>query len=286
MKIKICFFIFSLQFLLYSCDPVKYYQSQIPKYSDEVTVDPQNYFAVGFVLNIEDFQENENIYFIITLDEDDAKNDAENIDYMINFESTFDITEETTLTEFLYLERVDYYMIEHSRTSFYFKTSKENPNAKFFKFVIKSKTYFNSYIGFENIDKEEFEKETEEDNSFEKKFIIYACIFVVVFILVAVLGSIFSRKKSRKTASVLAMQQQMYGQQMYSQPQIYGQQMYGQQMNEQQQMIGQQGINEENNMNSVVQNNQTNPTPTNQNEISPMNKVDQNNQTNEKSPKS
>ena len=286
MKIKICFFIFSLQFLLYSCDPVKYYQSQIPKYSDEVTVDPQNYFAVGFVLNIEDFQEGEYIYFRITLDKDDAKDDAENIDYMMNFESTFDITEDTTLTEFLYLERVDYYMIENSRTSFYFKTSKENPNAKFFKFVIKSKTYFNSYIGFENIDKEEFEKETEEDNSFEKKFIIYACIFVVVFILVAVLGSIFSRKKSRKTASVLAMQQQMYGQQMYSQPQIYGQQMYGQQMNEQQQMIDQQGINEENNMNSAVQNNQTNPTPTNQNEISPMNKVDQNNQTNEKSPKS
>ena len=57
-------------------------------------------------------------------------------------------------------------------------------------------------------------------------------------------------------------------------------------MNEQQQMIDQQGINQENNMNSVVQNNQTNPTPTNQNEISPMNKVDQNNQTNEKSPKS
>ena len=51
-------------------------------------------------------------------------------------------------------------------------------------------------------------------------------------------------------------------------------------MNEQQQMIDQQGINTENNMNSVAQNNQPNPTPTNQNEISPMNKVDQNNQTN------
>ena len=56
----------------------------------------------------------------------------------------------------------------------------------------------------------------------------------------------------------IPMQQQMYGQQMYSQPQIYGLQMYGQQMNEQQQMIDQQGINQENNMNSVVQNNQTN----------------------------
>ncbi len=285
MKIKICFFIFSLQFLLYSCDPVKYYQSQIPKYSDEVTVDPQNYFAVGFVLNIEDFQENEYIYFRITLDKDDAKDDAENIDYMTNFESTFDITEETTLTEFLYLERVDFYMTKNSRTSFYFQTTKDNADSKFFKFVIKSKTFFKSNIGFKNGEKEEFEKET-EDFGADYHLIIFITLFVVIFLLI--LSPVFCLCccGSKKSATVIPMQQQMIGQQMYSQPQIYGQQMYGQQMNEQQQMIDQQGINEENNMNSVVQNNQTNPTPTNQNEISPMNKVDQNNQTNEKSPKS
>ena len=124
MKIKICFFIFSLQFLLYSCDPVKYYQSQIPKYSDEVTVNPKNYLAaIGFVLNIEDFQEGEYIYFRITLDKDDAKDDAENIDYMTNFESTFDITEETTFTEFSNIERKRLAVTKSTRTSFYFETT-------------------------------------------------------------------------------------------------------------------------------------------------------------------
>jgi hypothetical protein len=250
---------------------------------DEGTVEPQNYFAVGFVLNIEDFQENENIYFIITLDEDDAKNDAENIDYMMNFESTFDITEDTTLTEFKTVERKDISVTKNSRTTFYFETTKYNSN--FLKFIIKSKDLFkSSNIGFKNTETEESEK---EGKSVYITLAIVFSIFAFILILIIVLGCCLGgRKVGIGRVYPIPMQQQMYGQQMYSQPQIYGQQMYGQQMNEQQQMIGQQGINEENNMNSVVQNNQTNPTPTNQNEISPMNKVEQNNQTNEKSPKS
>ena len=140
MKIKICFFIFSLQFLLYSCDPVKYYQSIINKYSDEVTVNPKNYLAVGFVLNIEDFQENENIYFKITLNERDAKDDAENLDFLINFESTFDITEETTFTEFSNIERKRLAVTKSTRTSFYFETTKYNSN--FFKIYYKIKRSF------------------------------------------------------------------------------------------------------------------------------------------------
>ena len=272
MKIKICFFIFSLQFLLYSCDPVKYYQSQIPKYSDEVTVDPQNYFAVGFVLNIEDFQENENIYFIITLDEDDAKNDAENIDYMINFESTFDITEDTTFTEFSNIERKTISVTKNTRTSFYFQTTKENPNSNFLKFVIKSKTIFKSNIGFKNTEKDESEKDQSGKNDSEKEesekklnnistiLIIFFCVFAFIIILVVVIFCCLALKKAGKTGLyAISMDQQIYAQQMYTQPQIYGQQiyvqqMYGQQMNDQQQMIDQQGINAENNMNNVVQN--------------------------------
>jgi hypothetical protein len=262
---------------------VKYYQSIINKYSDEVTVNPKNYLAVGFVLNIEDFQENENIYFKITLNERDAKDDAENLDFLINFESTFDITEETTFTEFSNIERKRLAVTKSTRTSFYFETTKYNSN--FLKFIIKSKDLFkSSNIGFKNTETEESEK---EGKSVYITLAIVFSIFAFILILIIVLGCCLGgRKVGIGRVYPIPMQQQMYGQQMYSQPQIYGQQMYGQQMNEQQQMIDQQGINQENNMNTVVQNNQTNPTPTNQNEISPMNKVEQNNQTNEKSPKS
>ena len=45
MKIKICFFIVFLQFILYSCEPVKYFPNLIEKYSDEKTVLPNNYYA-------------------------------------------------------------------------------------------------------------------------------------------------------------------------------------------------------------------------------------------------
>ena len=61
MKVKIFFLIFSLQFILYSCFTVKYYNSLIKKYADEVKVTTGNYIAVGFVLDISEFKKKDPI---------------------------------------------------------------------------------------------------------------------------------------------------------------------------------------------------------------------------------
>ena len=274
MKIKICFFIVFLQFILYSCEPVKYFPNLIEKYSDEKTVLPNNYYAAGFVLDIKDFEVNEKIYFKINLRE----SDTDDVKYMINFESTFDITEDTTLTEFKTVERKKISVTKDSRTTFYFETTKEDSNLNFLKFVAYANDGFGSSIGFKNTKKDESESEM-------KTVIILIAVFFSVFAIVIIASIIsccfFSRRKRQSQGIyALSMQQrygqpqmygqQMYGQQMYGQPQIYGQQMYGQQMYGQQQMNGENGINTENNMNTVVDNNNQ-PKPINQNEVSPMN---------------
>jgi hypothetical protein len=269
MKIKICFFIVSLQFILYSCEPVKYFPTLIEKYSDEKTVLPGNYYAAGFVLDIKDFEVNEKIYFKITLHESDTNG----LKQIINFESTFDITEDTTLTSFTNIDRKDISVTTNSRKTFYFETTKEDPNLNFLKFVAYSNNGFGSSIGFKNTKKDESESEM-------KTVIILIAVFFSVFAIVIIASIIsccfFSRRKRQSQGIyALSMQQrygqpQMYGQQMYGQPQIYGQQMYGQQMYGQQQMNGENGINTENNMNTVVDNNNQ-PKPINQNEVSPMN---------------
>ena len=59
MKIKIFYLIFLLKFVFYSCTSVLYYSELIKKYSNEVTLDPQSYQVVGFILDISAFKENE-----------------------------------------------------------------------------------------------------------------------------------------------------------------------------------------------------------------------------------
>ena len=273
MKIKICFFIVSLQFILYSCEPVKYYPNLIEKYSDEKTVLPNNYYAAGFVLDIKDFEVNEKIYFKINFHERDD-NDLQNI---VHFESTFDITEETKLSEFTNVKKKDLSVITNSRKNLYFETTKNDPNLNFLKFVVYSSNGFFSDIRFKNTKKDESESE-------KKKTIILLAIFFSVFFIIIVVSIIsccfFSRRK-RQTHGIYALSmQQMYGQQTYGpqtfDQQMYGQQMYGQQMygqpqmTGQQQMPGQNGINTENNMNTVVDNNNQ-PNTIKQNEVSPMN---------------
>ena len=182
--------------------------------------------------------------------------------YRINFESTFDITEDTTLTEFKTVERKKISVTKDSRTTFYFETTKEDSNLNFLKFVAYANDGFGSSIGFKNTKKDESESEM-------RTVIILLAVFFSVFAIVIIASIIsccfFSRRK-RQSQGIYALSMQ----QRYGQPQMYGQQMYGQQMYGQQQMNGENGINTEKNMNTVVDNNNQ-PKPINQNEVSPMN---------------
>ncbi len=128
MKIKIFYLIFLLKFVFYSCTSVLYYSELIKKYSDEVKADPPLYQGVGFILDISDFTENEQIYFRISLNEKDTIDEDYNLEYYINFESTFDITEETSLDDFQSIERKETSDSESSKSYFYFETTKNNPN--------------------------------------------------------------------------------------------------------------------------------------------------------------
>ena len=278
MKIKIFYLIFLLKFFFYSCFPVIYYQGLISKYSYEAIVYPESYQGVGFILDISGFKEKEEIYFKISLHEDDARDGDSTLKYYINFESTFDITEETSLDDFQSIERKETSVSESSKSYFYFEITKNNPNLNFLKFVIVSNSNFKSHIGFKN---------TKDDESpFVGGFniLIVVIIFVVFVITLSVVCFIIAIKKKKRDdiirQQIYAHQQinnqQLYDEHIYAQhmneQQIYvQQQIYGQQqMNDQPQMNGQQGVNLENNMN--VQNNQPNSNTINPNETTPINK--------------
>ena len=279
MKIKIFYLIFLLKFVFYSCTSVLYYSELIKKYSDEVKADPPLYQGVGFILDISDFTENEQIYFRISLNEKDTIDEDYNLEYYINFESTFDTTVETSLSDFKSIKRKETIEIVNGITHYYFETTKNDPNLNFLKFVIVTNFFFRYQIGFKNTKKD-------ESKNVQKTAKIFIIICIIVFILVigfsiaACCVQSFRRKRKNAILSQQQMytqeqiynQQQMYGQQqMYDRQQMYGQQqMNGQQIYSQQQMYGQQGVNLENNMN--VQNNEPNSITMNPNEITPINK--------------
>ena len=113
-----------LQFVFYSCELVKYYPNPIEKYSDEKKVDPEFANAVGFILDISGFEDNEPIYFKITFSESNADNDKYNLGYYINFESTFDTTIDTALETFQSINRKGPHKFENGIAHFYFETAK------------------------------------------------------------------------------------------------------------------------------------------------------------------
>ena len=262
MKLEIFFLIFSLKFILHSCIEVKYYQYLIEKYSDKVTVSPNYYRAVGFVLDVKDFEENKDIYFKISIHGDN------DLMVMIKFESTFDITEETDTTEFSTVKSSSS-LQENSKKTTYYKTTK-NSNLNYLKIVIYSQYGFASNIDFKNTKKDESKKH-------KTLFIVLIIVFVLLFIILIVLSILCARYRRAKRAKIydgIYDQNQMYGQPMYGQP-MYGQPMYGQPINTQQQMKVQQQTNDqqennlENNMN-MAQNNQPSPLPVNQQETTPI----------------
>jgi hypothetical protein len=262
MKLKIFFLIFSLQFILYSCTQVKYYKDLIEKYSDEVLVSP-NYdhttgFA-GFVLDVKDFKENEEIYFQISTNKLDAI-DISGLRFVIKFESTFDTTEETDLNEFSKIDSITY-ITENSITTNYFKTTKVNPDLNFLKVIFISDIYVGN-VRFKNTKEEESEDDWSSGSNLALILII---VFILVFLIIAVIIFICNRYKRAKVANALYDQNQ----QMYNQPQIYGQEINAQPVNVQQQMNNQQGTNTESNLNKVEQN--PAPLPSKQQENSPIN---------------
>ena len=264
MKLKIFFLIFSLQFILYSCTQVKYYKDLIEKYSDEVSVSPNYDHTAGFVLDVKDFKENEEIYFQISTNKLDAI-DISNLRFRIKFESTFDTTEETDLNEFSKIESITY-ITENSITTSYFKTTKVNPDLNFLKVIFISDIYVGN-VRFKNTKEEESE---DDSSSGSNLALILIIVFILIFLIIAIIVFICNRYKRAKVANAMLDQnQQMYGQQMYNQPQIYGQGINAQPINVQPQMNNQQGTNTESNLNNVEQN--PAPLPSKQQENVPLN---------------
>ena len=264
--IKIFFLIFSLQFFLYSCVIIKFYQFPIEKYS-EITINPSIYDGAGFVLNIEDFKENEEIYFKISINELDMIYHPY-LKFKIKFESIFHVTFEIDLNEFSNIDSIKS-VTENSLTTFYFKTTKTSSTLKFLKIIFIPEIDFDSNVILKNTE----EDESEEGSSAVPILIIFFSI-IAVFIIIIVLICVCYKCKRAKTAKAFddmyENNPQIYGQQIYAQPQIYGQGIYGQPINVQPQMNVQQ-INKENNLNNEDQNNLPSPLPINQQEVSPIN---------------
>ena len=252
MEIKIFLLISFFQFILFSCYPVKYYPSLISRYSEEVKVYPQIYSAVGFILNVEDFKTNEEIFIRITVHSED--NEDFNMDYYYNFESQFDISENTLITNsFQNIEKKSITSTTNHRTKQFFTIRKSDDSKQFLKFIVVTNKSFRDDVGFKNTKEDESKKAMKE--SIIILIIFFVCIFIIIGVVIAIC-CFCSHKRNRRTIMPI-VNNQMYGQPMYGQPmygqqiygqQIYGQQMYGQQMNNQQ-MYNQEQNNLGNNMN-------------------------------------
>ena len=253
MEIKIFLLISFFQFILFSCYPVKYYPSLISRYSEEVKVYPQIYSAVGFILNVEDFKTNEEIFIRITVHSKDNE-DSINMDYYYNFESQFDISENTLITNsFQNIEKKSITTTTNHRTKQFFTIRKSDDSKQFLKFIVVTNKSFRDDVGFKNTKEDESKKAMKELITI--LIIFFVCIFIIIGVVIAIC-CFCSHKRNRRTIMPI-VNNQMYGQPMYGQPmygqqiygqQIYGQQMYGQQMNNQQ-MYNQEQNNLGNNMN-------------------------------------
>ena len=253
MEIKIFLLISFFQFILFSCYPVKYYPSLISRYSEEVKVYPQVYSAVGFILNVEDFKTNEEIFIRITVHSKDNE-DSINMDYYYNFESQFDISENTLITNsFQNIEKKSITTTTNHRTKQFFTIRKSDDSKQFLKFIVVTNKSFRDDVGFKNTKEDESKKAMKELITI--LIIFFVCIFIIIGVVIAIC-CFCSHKRNRRTIMPI-VNNQMYGQPMYGQPmygqqiygqQIYGQQMYGQQMNNQQ-MYNQEQNNLGNNMN-------------------------------------
>ena len=243
MEIKIFLLISFFQFILFSCYPVKYYPSLISRYSEEVKVYPQVYSAVGFILNVEDFKTNEEIFIRITVHSKDNE-DSINMDYYYNFESQFDISENTLITNsFQNIEKKSITTTTNHRTKQFFTIRKSDDSKQFLKFIVVTNKSFRDDVGFKNTKEDESKKAMKELITI--LIIFFVCIFIIIGVVIAIC-CFCSHKRNRRTIMPI-VNNQMYGQPMYGQ-QIYGQQMYGQQMNNQQ-MYNQEQNNLGNNMN-------------------------------------
>ena len=122
MKVKIFFLIFSLQFILYSCVTVTFYNNLIKRYSDEIKIPTTgNSLGIGLILDVSRFQEDESIYFKITLSERDSKKDVK---VFINFQSIFELSD--TNSDGLHsLDRKSTTSQKNNRVTYYYETSKK-----------------------------------------------------------------------------------------------------------------------------------------------------------------
>ena len=271
MKLIIFFLIFSLQFILYSCFTVKYYNSLIKKYADEVKVTTGDYIAVGFVLDISEFKENDPIYFTITLSDRDAKY---GVSVLINFDSTFDFTE-YNLNDFDEINKKSTTSSTNGRTSYYYETTKDFTDLNYLTIVVYSNSGFSNKIGFENTKEDGAKKANKE------MIIILAVVLgvIVITVIIILVLKYCCKKKSKNNedktqgqyGQQIITQPQFSNQQYNTQPQIYNQkQMYSQPQVYNQQQMYQQGMYTGNNVNNAYQY-QSDNLVNNPNEISPMN---------------
>ena len=254
MKLIIFFLIFSLQFILYSCFTVKYYNSLIKKYADEVKVTTGNYIAVGFVLDISEFKKKDPIYFTITLSDRDAK---QGVSVLINFESTFDFTE-YNLNDFDKINRKSTVSSTNRRTSYYYETTKDSTDLNYLIIVVVSNSGFSNEIGFENT-KEDGAKKADKE-----MIIIFAVVIgaIVIIVIVVLIIKYCCKKKAKNNedktqgqySQQIITQPQFSNQQYNTQPQNYNQkQMYSQPQIYNQQQMYQQGMYTGNNVNNAYQ---------------------------------
>ena len=209
---------------------------------------PQVYSAVGFILNVEDFKTNEEIFIRITVHSKDNE-DSINMDYYYNFESQFDISENTLITNsFQNIEKKSITTTTNHRTKQFFTIRKSDDSKQFLKFIVVTNKSFRDDVGFKNTKEDESKKAMKELITI--LIIFFVCIFIIIGVVIAIC-CFCSHKRNRRTIMPIVNNQMygqpMYGQQIYDQ-QMYGQQMYGQQMNNQQ-MYNQEQNNLGNNMN-------------------------------------
>ena len=145
MKVKIFFLIFSLQFILYSCITVTFYNIPINRYSDEIKIPTTgNSLGIGLILDVSKFQVDESIYFKITLSERDSEKVFQ---VLINFESTFDLSNEDGLHSLDYKSSTSE---KNNRVTYYYETSKKSLDLNYLKIIVASEYGFQNEIGFEN----------------------------------------------------------------------------------------------------------------------------------------
>ena len=213
MEIKLFLIIISLQLILNSCYSLKYYQYTINKYSKEVKVSPDNSKYVGFILNITDFKINEKIFFKISMDENETKNNFNSLKFYINFESTFNTNDENLITDYITIKKKTISSLKDSRKIFYFETIKKEESKNYFKFIISSENNLNNEIGFTNT-------KSDESKEIAKTLLIGLCvslsfIFLIIVIYIIICCCLSKKKKKQRKINKLKFQLDLKYQMLY-----------------------------------------------------------------------